>query len=154
MIRKSVSVGLALVAVAALAFVLSGAYAQDKPGTMAPPGAKEVTLNGKIVDLQCYMTGHFASEDHAKCTADCIRGGVPAGLETKDGLIVLGQGMKGAAGAVLAHAFNNVKVTGKLYEKGGVRYLDITAVEAATPAPEKPAAPAAPPAKPAPEKKP
>lgn len=94
------------------------------------PNAKEVTMTGRVVDLQCFMTGQAPSADVKKCAADCIRAGVPAGLETTDGLIVLGQGVKGPAKTLLSFAHQTVEVSGKLYEGGGVRYLDISSIQA------------------------
>ena len=99
------------------------------PTTQAAP--REVTITGKVVDLQGFMTGQFPSADHAKCTADCIKNGVPAGLETSGGLIVLGQGANGPSKALLPLAFQQVEVKGKLYEKGGTKYLDIASVRKA-----------------------
>lgn len=99
------------------------------PKADAPARAKEVTLTGRVVDLQCAMTGEYPSADHAKCTADCIRSGVPAGLETSDGIIILGQGRNGPGKTLVPLAFEQVQAKGKLYEKGGVRYLDVASVE-------------------------
>lgn len=95
----------------------------------AKAAAKEVTLKGKIVDLHCYMTAEAAPADATKCAA-CIAAGVPAALETAEGLVLLGQGEKGAAKACAAHAGKEVSVKGKLFEKAGVKYLDIETVEA------------------------
>ena len=93
-----------------------------------PNMGKEVTLSGQVVDLHCFMTGQFPSADRAKCTADCIRSGVPAALSTDSGVYILGQGPTGPAKALTAHAFQNVEIVGKVFEKGGVRYVDITSI--------------------------
>ena len=97
------------------------------------------TLTGKIVDLQCYMTGKHEGDDPVKCAAACIRNGVPVGLETKDGLVILGHGMTGAAKMLEPLAMQEVEVKGKLYEKGGVKYVDVLTVakKAKPPAPEE-----------------
>lgn len=102
---------------------------QAQPTTQ--PAVQEVTLKGRVVDLHGFMTGQFASADHVKCTADCIRQGVPAGLETAQGLVVLGQGANGPGRTLIPLAFQNAEVTGKLYTKGGVRYIDITSAKIA-----------------------
>lgn len=103
--------------------------AQERPmvGKTLPP--KDVTLTGRVVDLHGMITGEYATQDHERCTAQSIRSGVPAGLETENGLIVLGQGVKGPGRALLAHAFKQVEIEGKLYEKAGVKYLDIKTVK-------------------------
>ena len=73
-----------------VAAVLLAASALEAGGerTQSPP-PREVTMSGKIVDLHCFMTGKFPSADHAKCTRECIRAGVPAALETEDSVVIL-----------------------------------------------------------------
>lgn len=90
---------------------------------LLPP--KEITIVGKVVDLQCYMTENYPSADHTACTRNCIRAGVPAGLETEQGLYILSQGEKGAATMLAPLAFEKVEIKGKLFEKHGVKYIDM-----------------------------
>ncbi len=96
---------------------------QTRRETVAP---KEVSLTGRVVDLQCFMTGRFPTADEAKCTRECIKAGVPAALETDDGLVILGQGTKGASRAFAKFGLKNVEVRGMIYERQGLRYMDIT----------------------------
>lgn len=113
---------------AAIAVAVSALQAGDERANT--PAPREVTLIGKVVDLHCCMTGKFPSTDHVKCTRECIRAGVPAALETEDGLIVLGHGPKGAARTVAGLALKTVEARGKLYERHGLRYLDLTTAKA------------------------
>jgi hypothetical protein len=101
-----------------------------RPASAAERPPREVTMTGRVVSLHAAMTGQFASPDQAKSTADNLRAGVPAALETPTGLVVLGQGAAGAGRTLMPLAFQDVEVQGKLYEKGGVRYLDITSAKA------------------------
>lgn len=94
------------------------------------PPPREVTLTGRIVDLQSFMTDKFESSDHAKCTQRCIQAGVPAALETEDGLIVIGEGLKGPARTIAPLAFHYAELKGKLYEYKGIKYIDITSAKA------------------------
>ena len=87
-------------------------------------------MTGRVVSVHAYMTGQFASPDQAKSTADNIRAGVPAALETPTGLILLGQGTTGVGRTLIPLAFQEVEVRGKLYEKGGLKYIDIASAEA------------------------
>ena len=134
-----------LAAVTAWCVWPSGVDAQAKPAVQTKPASKpvpgrppmggerpprEVTMTGRVVSVHAYMTGQFASPDQAKSTADNLRAGVPAALETPTGLVVLGQGTAGAGKTLIPLAFQDVEVQGKLYEKGGVKYLDITSAEA------------------------
>ena len=100
----------------------------DRDKTVPP---KDVTLTGKIVDLQSFMTGKFESSDHVKCTQRCIQAGVPAALETQDGLIVIGEGSKGPARTITPLAFRYAELKGKLYERKGVQYIDVASAKAA-----------------------
>ena len=91
-----------------------------------PP--REVTMAGRVVSVHSFMTGQFASPDQTKSTADNIRAGVPAALETPMGLILLGQGASGVGRTLIPLAYQEVEVHGKLYEKGGLKYIDIASV--------------------------
>ena len=86
-----------LAAVTAWCVWPSGVDAQAKPAVQTKPASKpvpgrppmggerpprEVTMTGRVVSVHAYMTGQFASPDQAKSTADNIRAGVPAALET------------------------------------------------------------------------
>lgn len=87
-------------------------------------------MTGRVVSVHAFMTGQPASPDQAKSTADNLRSGVPAALDTPTGLILLGQGATGVGRTLIPLAFQEVEVHGKLYEKGGLKYIDIASVEA------------------------
>ncbi len=138
------SVGL-LAALAAWCMVPSRVSAQAKPTKQPHPASKpvtsrpgmggdrpprEVAMTGRVVSVHAFMTGQAASPDPAKITADNIRAGVPAALDTPTGLILLGQGAAGVGRTMIPLAYQEVEVHGKLYEKGGLKYIDIASVEA------------------------
>jgi len=113
--------------------------AQPRPAAKPVPGRpplggerppREVTMTGRVVSVHAFMTGQAASPDQAKSTADNIRAGVPAALDTPTGLILLGQGTTGVGRTLIPLAFQEVEVHGKLYEKGGLKYIDIASVAA------------------------
>lgn len=128
------TVGIVAAGVLVFTLGLSTLLAQDRPskplGQPAIQG-KEVTLTGKIVDLHCFMTGAPEEKDAAKCAAKCLKEGVPAALETGNGLILLGKGMNGIGREASRHALSMVEVKGKLYEKHGLKYLDVTSIKEA-----------------------
>jgi hypothetical protein len=141
MTRKTWSV--AVVGLAALAICLLPSFmavAQEKaPAATPPPAAKEVTLTGKLTDLHCFMAGCPATEkDPVKCAKECIEKGVPAVLEVEKGIVILGKGMEGGAKLFAPLAGQQVEVKGKVYEKAGVKYMDVVeAKKAGEKAPEK-----------------
>jgi hypothetical protein len=127
-------IGAAAAIAVATTLGLSSLFAQSRAQT--PPQkqetkGKEVTLVGKIVDLQCYMTGEYPTKDQAECARKCIRAGVPAALETDNELVIVGMGHRGPAREIEKHAMATVELKGKLYEKHGVKYIDIVSVKAA-----------------------
>ncbi|MBN1341035.1 MAG: hypothetical protein JXQ73_00040 [Phycisphaerae bacterium] len=112
------------------AVLLTSAYALmaaegKKP---APPKKEAATFVGKVVDLYTFMAGSTADKGKAKSSAQLIRSGVPAGLETDKGLLVLGTGRAVSPRVIANHAGKQVELTGKLYEKSGLKYLDVTGI--------------------------
>ena len=95
------------------------------------PPPQDVTLTGKIIDLHSFMTDRFESSDHVKCTQRCIKHGVPAALETEDGLIIIGEGPKGPKRTIEPLASQYAELKGKLYERKGIKYIDIESAKAA-----------------------
>ena len=126
------TVGVVAAGVLMFTLGLSTLLAQNQP--QKPLGqpevqVKEVTFTGKIVDLHCFMTGGQKDKDATKCTQKCLREGVPAALETDNGLVLLGKGMTGIGREVSRHALGMVEIKGKLYEKQGLKYIDVTSVK-------------------------
>jgi hypothetical protein len=113
-------------AIVAIAFT-STFVALGRPRNSPKP--EDVTLVGLVVDLQTYMTEKCANDDFVKCTRDNIRGGVPVALETEDGLVIVGMGDKGPARLLVPLAYQNAEVSGKLYDRDGVLYLDMSAAK-------------------------
>jgi hypothetical protein len=117
---------------------LSSLFAQSRQQRTPPakPEAqgKEITLTGKLVDLQCYMTGQYPTKNQVESTRKCIRAGVPAAVETSNGLVVVGMGHRGPARTLAKHGLSKVELTGRLYEKQGIKYIDVTSVKEAKPA--------------------
>lgn len=97
-------------------------------GRDRPPKPKEVTLTGTITDLHSYVTGE---SQPARNVQRLIRSGIPAILDTKAGPILLGGVSKQFRKELLKLVHEDVEVEGKLYEKRGLRYLDITALDLA-----------------------
>jgi hypothetical protein len=94
---------------------------------------RESTIRGEVVDLQCYMsgaTGTGKGASHKDCAISCAKGGIPLGiLEDKSNTLYLaGQtkdAMKGANEMLLPFVAEKVTVTGRIYEKGGIKLLMI-----------------------------
>ncbi|MEP6768897.1 MAG: hypothetical protein ABJC61_09525 [Acidobacteriota bacterium] len=55
--------------------------------TAAEEKAPEVTLQGTVVDLHCYVTHGIRDAAHTACANACIARGVPAGFLAEDGTL-------------------------------------------------------------------
>ena len=97
----------------------------DRRGDQSP---RDVTMSGRVVDLQSFMSGKFTSADKVRSSRRCLQAGGPAALVTEEGLVILGAGEKGAVKTIAPLAMRTVTLTGTLYERHGVRYLDIKSV--------------------------
>jgi hypothetical protein len=100
------------------------------PRRAAPPKPQDVTLIGQLVDLQTYMTEKCAGDDFVKCTREAVRAGVPSAVVTEeDGVVIIGMGDKGPARLLIPLAYQTVEIQGKLYDKDGVLYVDMTSAK-------------------------
>jgi hypothetical protein len=92
---------------------------------------------GEVVDIMCYSAmgrEGGAGEKHKACATACINGGGPVGLLTDEDQLILLVGaehadIKKMVGDLIA---TQVKVTGTLSERGGLRVLSATSVVADT----------------------
>src|SRR5262245_16824341 len=57
--------------------LIGGALALAQVGSMTqkPLSGKDITLTGRIVDLQCFMAEDYPSTDRVASTKTCIRAG-------------------------------------------------------------------------------
>jgi len=103
---------------------------------LAQQNGKQITVVGEVVESQCYITGlngPGTGLSHKECALKCAKGGIPLSiLEDKTGTLYLaGQSKKAMAGAtelLLPFVAEKVKVTGRLFERGGMKMLLISKV--------------------------
>ena len=120
----SVSLGL-LVASLTMAHPVAG------PGK-AVPRSESVTMNGEIIDPQCYFTHDSRGAAHASCAAICAKGGQGlAFLDDATGivypLIARSHGASQNEG-LLPHLGKPVQVKGVVYRKAGNAVLLVQSV--------------------------
>jgi len=105
--------------------------ASARPGVQAAGHpAREITLTGRVVTVQSYMMPSPGSADSTRAVTDSLRAGGAAALESPMGLVILGQGNTGGMRLLLPLADQQVEIHGKLFEKGGVKHLDIDTIDA------------------------
>jgi hypothetical protein len=110
-------------------FLSSLALAQQKSG-------KEITITGEVIETQCYVTGLTGpgkGAAHKDCAIRSAKAGIPlAILEDKTNTVYLtGQTKKAQSGTselLVPFVAEKVKVTGRLFEKGGLKFLLINKV--------------------------
>ncbi len=120
----------ALFAVFFLAGLVS-VRAEEGHGPHAASG-REITLQGEVLDMACYMAHEGKGPKHAQCAQSCIDGGAPAGLLTKEGAVYLlleDHSNKKPYEAAKKMAGKQIKVTGKTYTRGGVQALVLASTE-------------------------
>ena len=96
---------------------------------------EEKTLTGEPVDIACYLEGR-AGEGHAACAKACAEKGNPIGLVVdEDGKKVLylamGSTEHSAADMLKDHMGKQVKATGTVRDKEGLKVIAVAKVEPA-----------------------
>lgn len=93
---------------------------------------KDVTLQGEVLDLACYMPHLGQGKKHQECAVTCLQNGAPAGLLTKDGKVYLllpDHSQEKAFEPVKQLAGEMVAVTGHLASRGGLKALSVEKIE-------------------------
>ena len=135
--RKLVPILIALLVVAALA--LGSRILRADGGTNNPPekAAPDVTLQGTVVDMHCYVTHGIHNAEHTGCANACIARGVPAGFLADDGTlyVLFGETPHSVKETVKDMADVPATITGTPVERGGVKGLQLKSIrKAAAPA--------------------
>jgi hypothetical protein len=120
--RKKLGIALVLT-VLSVAFV--PAFAEDA-----------TTVTGEPVDIACHLGGK-SGEGHIACATACAAKGSPIGISVKDAdgketlYLAMASGGKQAKDLLGTMMGKQVKATGVVTEKGGMKVLTIASVEAA-----------------------
>ncbi len=93
------------------------------------------TITGELVDTGCYMAHGARGEKHVSCATKCIGNGMPMGLLTADGtlyLITLNHDNADPYNKLKDMAGKQVKVTGTVIARNGMKGIDVTDAALAT----------------------
>lgn len=118
-----------------LAGLLVAAVASAHPAATpakGPPRVETVTMNGEIIDPQCYFTHESRGVEHAACAAKCAKGGQGLSfLDDRSGivypLIAKTHGANQNEGLV-TFIGQPVQVKGVVYRKGSNSVLLVQSV--------------------------
>ena len=117
-----------------IAGVLGGMAILAGAGIAARP-QKSVTVEGYVLDSACAFTKGLEKPISRDCAVACAKKGSQLVILTKEGAIYWpidsATPAKGQNAKLLEFAGNRVKVTGKLYERGGSHAIVLDTVAAA-----------------------
>jgi hypothetical protein len=123
---------------AAVLFALSavGAVAHEghsRKATVPAAKVQTVTMEGELVDPQCWYTHNGEGAEHAGCAKMCARGGQDLAFLNQEtgaqyGILAAGHGKNPNEG-MFTHVGVRVRVKGTAYERGVNRGLIVQSVE-------------------------
>ena len=126
---------LTLFAATLLALGLAGtAFTQEHKNDEHKAAAKAITITAHVVDSNCYIVHNGIGPQHATCAETCAKKGIPlALLDTKANVLYLALAAhhENANPLLMAFIEKDVKVTGVVAEKNGMKTFVVTKVEAA-----------------------
>lgn len=92
-------------------------------------GEDATTITATVIDLSCSIVSDQGGEQHRMCAQKCADMGQPLALMTSDGQILMpvntGMGAPGENERLKEFAEQEVTVTGKVIDRGGVKAIVI-----------------------------
>jgi hypothetical protein len=102
---------------------------------LAVVAAETASVTGEVIDTACYVKMGAKGDSHRECAQKCADAGIPlAILEDGTGKVVLlvaQKDMETPNQQLREHAGRKVTVTGRWFEKGGVKLLEVASVKPA-----------------------
>ena len=96
--------------------------------------AEEKTIVGHVVDVACYVSHGDMGEAHRQCAETCAKAGIPlAILDQQSGTLYLPLAKnhhEAANKELLAYVEKDVRVTGAVSEKDGMKTITIASIAA------------------------
>jgi hypothetical protein len=95
--------------------------------------AKDVTVQGEVLDMACFVAHDGKGPGHAACAAKCMKDGQPVGLLAKDGTVYLLFADHGDTSAFVKtkeFVAKNVEIAGEPADKNGIKGITVKAVKA------------------------
>jgi hypothetical protein len=93
---------------------------------------EDVTVQGEVVDLACYMSKGSRGPAHRACAQLCAKKGVPIGLLTEEGQLYLlldDHSNSDPYEDAQKLAGHDAKITGKKFSKPGIDSIVVGAAE-------------------------
>jgi hypothetical protein len=123
-----------LAAVALAAALPCSLPAQEKMAMKAPP-SRDATVTGTVVDVSCKFGQGLSGPDHRKCAEVCADKGIPMAILADDGTLYLptSAAMPGddQNPRLKPFAEQRVTVSGKVFDAGGAKAIQIASIKKA-----------------------
>lgn len=110
--------------------------AQEKPTMpMKAPPSREATITGAVVDVSCKFGQGLSGAEHRMCAQVCADKGIPLAILGDDGKLYLPTSVNMPGDPqndrLKEFAEQRVTVSGKVFEAGGARAIQIASVKKA-----------------------
>ena len=95
-------------------------------------GGVKASVTGELVDMGCYVAHGAKGVKHTECASKCIMGGMPMGLLTAKGqlyVMTMDHANADPYNKAKEWAGKQVKVTGPINTRNGVKVIDVSAAE-------------------------
>jgi type 1 fimbria pilin len=122
----------ALLAVCALPLAAQETQQQAKPAAQA---GNDMTLNGQVIDVNCYVSMGASGQGHKACATACAKAGVALAILGSDGNIYMPVSSKPADPQnrrLEPFAEARVRITGVHRMSNGMHTIEIKTIEAVT----------------------
>jgi hypothetical protein len=121
-------------AVALVATLPCSLPAQEKTAMKAPP-SRDATVSGTVVDVSCKFGQGLSGADHRMCAEVCADKGIPLAILADDGTLYLPTSAAmpgdGQNARLKPFAEQRVTVSGKVFEAGGAKAIQIASIRKA-----------------------
>jgi hypothetical protein len=121
-------------AVILLAALPDSLTAQEKMATKAPP-SRDATITGTVVDVSCKFGQGLSGAEHRMCAEVCADKGIPLAILAEDGTLYLPTSAAmpgdGQNSRLKSFAEQRVTVSGKVFDAGGAKAIQITTIKKA-----------------------
>lgn len=118
-----------LLLIAALVTVIGAQAQHSRHGSGE---SKDVTIIGEVIDPVCYLAHNAKGREHRQCAEQCVKQGISlAVLEEKTEKVYISLPVDHTNPNAKLKDFiaEKVKVTGRLYSKGGLTGIHVKTVE-------------------------
>ena len=110
---------------------LARAYEEAGEGHHHHAAGKNVTIEGELVDLACFIDHGGRGEKHQACATTCAQNGLPIGLLDKKGnlYLVLDKNHQTMNAALADKMATTVRITGQVSKRNGMSLIEADKVD-------------------------